>query len=253
MKAIMIIESIIKMLERCSAEDSNIPKSFLYNEGWLLRLVLDWFSKHNYADHPLKFLDEAKWYSEGKLSSTFLARYKGDEFAEGYTNIDGIIGHFIIGDHGKSDIRIDKPAKQFIVLEAKIFSPLSTGITNARYYDQAARTVGCICETLNLSNVDINKMDILSFYVIAPKIQIDKGIFKEQMSRESISEKVKRRVCEYNTTEKNIWLRDHFESSIERINIECISWEDLISYIDKNDPNFSVNLNHFYRCCLQNH
>jgi len=249
----MIIESILKMLERCSAEDSNIPKSFLYNEGWLLRLVLDWFSKHNYDDHPLRFLDNARWYSGGKLSSAFLARYRGDKLAEGYTETDGIIGHFVIGDHGKSDIRIVKLAKQFTVLEAKMFSPLAPGIAKAKYYDQAARTVGCICETLNLSKADINKIEILSFYVIAPKMQIDKGIFKKRISLESISEKVRRRVCEYNTNEKNIWLHDHFESSIEHINIECISWEDIISYIEKNDSEFFMKLNHFYLCCKQNH
>lgn len=249
----MVIESILKMLERCSAEDSNIPKSFLYNEGWLLKLVLDWFSKHNYDDHPLRFLDDAKWYSGGKLSSAFLAKFMGDKLAEGYTNIDGIIGHFVIGDLGKSDIRIVKPAKQFTVLEAKMFSPLAPGVAKAKYFDQAARTVGCICETLNLSKVDINKIEILSFYVIAPKVQIDKGIFEKQMCRESISEKVRRRVCEYHTEEKKFWLHDHFESLIKHIKIGCLSWEDVISYIEKNDSDFATKLNHFYLCCKQNH
>ncbi len=39
-------------------------------------------------------------------------------------------------------------ATQFVVAEGKMYSPLSPGVTHARYFDQAARTVACIAEVL---------------------------------------------------------------------------------------------------------
>jgi len=161
----------------------------------------------------------------------------------------GVVGHFIIGRSGKSDIQLTEPAKQFIVLEAKMFSPLSPGVRNAPYYDQAARTVGCMCEVLRLSNVEPDSFDVLAFHVIAPKEQIDKGVFTKQLRLESISEKVRRRIGEYNSGERVAWLRCHFGPFIRIISVGCISWEDVISYIGKHDSSFAAGLSRFYLRC----
>ena len=40
------------------------PSSILYSEGWLLRAILYFFSKHQVAGHVLSFIPEAEWYSE---------------------------------------------------------------------------------------------------------------------------------------------------------------------------------------------
>lgn len=37
------------------SEFSNYPPTTLYNEGWLLRLVMDWFSQSWITDHQLSF------------------------------------------------------------------------------------------------------------------------------------------------------------------------------------------------------
>ena len=79
-----------------------------------------------------------------------------------------------------------------MVIEANMFSKLSTGVKNASYYNQAARNVACIAEVLR--RVDKNPMELSSLgsYVLAPKSQIDDGIFIQQMTRKHIKETVLR-------------------------------------------------------------
>ena len=42
------IEIITELLQLSAREDRHFPATDLYNEGWLLRLVLDWFSGHRH-------------------------------------------------------------------------------------------------------------------------------------------------------------------------------------------------------------
>jgi hypothetical protein len=139
------------MLNDCSNGNRVIPPTVLYNEGWMLRLVLDWFARSKQDNHRLAFSDTARWYSEPLLPSTFLARYKGDKFAESYTHADGVIGNIKIGVSGSGDLCIEPDANHFVVLEAKMFSKLAPGVTNASYYNQAARNVACISQVLKLA------------------------------------------------------------------------------------------------------
>jgi hypothetical protein len=131
------------------------PPTLLYNEGWFLRLVLDWFSRHDVQGHPLSFGAGARWFSEALLPSAFLARHRGDRLAESWTHADGVVGHFLIGEGGKALLRLAPEAGQLLVLEAKLFRGLSPGVTKARYYDQAARTVACMAEVLRRAERDI--------------------------------------------------------------------------------------------------
>ena len=77
-----------------------------YNEGWLLRVVLDWFSRHKIPNHLLNFQVNARWFSEALLPLVFLARHRGDPLAENWTHADGVVGHFTIGDQGKADLSL---------------------------------------------------------------------------------------------------------------------------------------------------
>ena len=58
------IDRIQKMLETCSIGDNVFPPTILYNEGWMLRLVVDWFARNRVNNHPLCFSDNTEWYSE---------------------------------------------------------------------------------------------------------------------------------------------------------------------------------------------
>ena len=149
-----------------------MPPTLLYNEGWLLRGVLHWFSQHRDIEHSLSFLPGSEWYSEGMLSSTFLPAFKGDKLAESYTHADGVIGSISVGEAGREDVSLVKPYEQFIVLEAKLFSPLSKGTKNAPNYDQAARIVACMANLLSLSSCSIHDLNSSGFYVLSPENQV---------------------------------------------------------------------------------
>jgi hypothetical protein len=86
----MVTERIQAMLESCT----NFPPTIFYNESWLLRLVLDWFSSHKVPNHPLTFLENARWFSEALLPTVFLQSPPGTKLAEHRSQADGVIGHF---------------------------------------------------------------------------------------------------------------------------------------------------------------
>src|SRR5438093_10667377 len=90
-------ERIGEMFRLASTENRLFPATVFYNEGWLLRLVLDWFSRpdgrQNSEGNLLGFAQGARWYSEALLSSQFLARHQSDHLAEGWTHAARVIGH----------------------------------------------------------------------------------------------------------------------------------------------------------------
>jgi len=128
----MYINKIAQMLR----SPYTFPPTLLYNEGWMLRLVLDYYSNNSGSANELSFIDNSKWYSELLLPSPFSPRYRGDKLGEGYTHADGVIGNFIIQNHGKGDIKLEKTVMQFKVIEAKKYSPLSKGTSNCSYNTQ---------------------------------------------------------------------------------------------------------------------
>jgi len=250
-----MFSQIIKMLQTCDTDRGVLPPSEVYNESWLLRLILDWFSRQPASDHQLSFEKGARWYSELLLPSQFLPRYQRDPQAESYTHADGVIGHFSVGRSGKSDIALHPDAKQFVVIEAKIFSSLSKGITNFKNYDQAARTTACIAQTLSLGKQQIHNISRLGFYVAAPENQIKfEPTFQTLLEKDSIRIKVQKRIRAYSdptdAETKKRWLKTWFLPTLECIDIKCITWEEIISYINANDRDNGEVLSAFYEKCL---
>ncbi len=116
------LDSIGRLLRGAEGEDRPFPPTLLFEEGWMLRLVLQWFSESDTTGHDLSFAPGARWFSEARLASAFLPRYRGDKLAEGYTHADGVIGHFQIGENTQAELTLKSDAQQFIVVEAKMFS-----------------------------------------------------------------------------------------------------------------------------------
>ena len=114
---------INEMLGLAGSEHQLFPATIFYNEGWLLRLVLDWFSRHRSSDYPLNFETNARWFSEALLPSQFFKTKQGDNLAEGWTHADGVIGHVNIGHASIADTKLANNSTQFIVTEAKMFRP----------------------------------------------------------------------------------------------------------------------------------
>lgn len=250
----MPLPQINNLLDACSGVNPPFPPTDLYQEKWLLRIVLHWFANHRDVPSPLQFYDErARWFSEAFLPSAFLARpgfRRQDPLAENWTHADGVVGHFGVGIRGKSDLDLLRDSKQLKVLEAKIFSPLKPGVTKKPYYDQAARNVACIAEVLKRAPRSPAELDSLAFYVLAPQTQIESGVFDDKMKRDSIYRKVEKRVGEY-AGERDSWFTEWFVPTLDRLapELKCISWEELIETITSADSASGEQIQSFYDLC----
>ena len=74
----MVNQRIAELLSKAKDPERVFPATDLYNEGWMLRLVIDWFSRNTQVDCDIRFLKDSRWYSEALLPSQFLARQRGD-------------------------------------------------------------------------------------------------------------------------------------------------------------------------------
>jgi hypothetical protein len=165
---------------------AHFPPTLVYDEGWLLRLVLDSLDRFPVPEQTLAPTAGATWYSEALLPSPFEARRRGDSLAESRTHADAAIGHILVGAGGKADVSLRDGATQLIVVEAKLFSPLSAGTKNAPGYGQAARTIACMVELCHLVGRAPGAVDALSFVVAAPSAQIETGKFAGLLEKETI-------------------------------------------------------------------
>lgn len=213
-----MVESIMQILKQLDTNKPNMPPTLLYNEGWLLRIILDWYSKNVSKKNILCFKKDSTWYSEGLLSSIFLPSVRGDKTGEAYSHADGVYGHITVGKAGKGDIALKEPFRQFVVLEAKLFSKVASGTTNAPGYNQVARNVACMANIIFnsfTSKEDIFQLEDLAFYLLVPEKQINKDRnIKSYTTKESIKQVVENRVklCEERKDYSHIenWFTDAF-------------------------------------------
>lgn len=216
----------------------------------MLRLVLQWFAQSKTAGHDFSFAPDARWFSEARLASAFLPRYRGDKFAEGYTHADGAIGHFRIGEIGRADLTLETDAQQFLVVEAKMFSGLSKGTTRAPTYNQAARNVACMAELFRRANCDPSNISSKAFFVLAPREQLDAGVFSDFMDRASLERVVEERVANYDPP-KTEWFENWFLPTLSSIRVRCLAWENVVAFIQSADRSFGDDLEIFYNRCLE--
>ena len=244
------LDGIAALMRRAESHDPPFPPTLLFEEGWMLRLVLQWFADSGTAGHDLSFAPEARWYSEALLASAFLPRYRGDKRAEGYTHADGVIGHFQIGETGQAELTLESDTRQFIVVEAKMFSGLSKGTTHGPTYNQAARNVGCMAELIRRTNLDPSKISSLAFVVAAPREQLAAGVFSDFMDRTSLARVVGDRVANYDPP-KTEWFETWFTPTLRSMAVRCLAWEDIVAFIRSTDPYFGDDLGRFYERCLK--
>jgi hypothetical protein len=245
-----MIQLIHALIDATEGEPHRFPPTLLYNEGWMLRLVLDWFNTHETQGHPLSFRPGATWFSEALLPSPFKASHRGDRRAEARTHADGVIGHFEVGTSGKADIHLKPDANQFVVIEAKIHSLLSAGTRNAPGYDQAARSVACIAEVLSRAGRRPDQLNTLAFLVAAPQTNLDKGAIAAKLEKSSIEAAVRSRAQAF-SRELYPWLEAWFLPTLERMTIVSLSWERLISDIQDLDDSAGQDFATFYEKCLE--
>jgi len=243
-----MLDAISRILGRCGTDGSVLPPTELFNEGWMLRLVLDWLDRNRQVEHPLSFSASARWYSEALLPSRFLPKTRGDSRAESFTHADGIIGHFGVASGVRGDATLLPDAKQFVVTEAKLGSGLSAGTKNAPSYDQAARNVACMAYMLGDKGIDPSAVDRLAFYVVAPDVQVKSGVFADLVTKGSIERKVRERVRSYEGAHDE-WFKSTFLPTLERIELDILSWEAVLAALPKSKE--TELMFEFYERCLK--
>ena len=241
-----MIERVAKLLDRCGGRTSVMPPTELYNEGWLLRVALDWFSTDGPSESQFSLSPGATWYSEGRLASRFLARSSSDKKAEGFTHADGTIGHFSVSPGESSEIVPTADATQLVVIEAKLGSPLSPRTTNAPGYDQAARTAACLVHIASKAEVKPSSLTHYGFYVVAPQTQICADFFASLVTKDSIEKKVRQRAEHYGggATE---WFDKIFMPYFAALKIGLVSWEQIIA--EMGAGSFAREYGRFYEMC----
>ncbi|MHB0878613.1 MAG: hypothetical protein ACYC5O_21450 [Anaerolineae bacterium] len=243
-----IATNVASLADLLPLAGEHYPATLTHNEGWLLRLLLDWSARHHQASGPLAIPPDGDWYSEAMLPSPFLPRYRGDPLGETWTHADGVVGHFRIGAAAKADLSLAVGATHLAVLEAKLFSGLSAGIAHASDYDQAARTVACMAEVLRRAGSRPAGV-ALAFTVLAPQSQIDRGLFVG-VTAESIGRQVAARVETYGH-ERDDWHDRWFLPTLERTRVEVVSWEEVIAAANRAGGDWVEGLREFYRRCLE--
>jgi hypothetical protein len=250
-----MMRTVERLLLACGTEESILPPTELFNEGWLLRLALEQLAGREFAGQLLSPMAGGRWFSEGLLPSQFLARKRGDALAEGWTHADGVVGHFDVSWAGRSEITLAGSAAQFVVVEAKLGSPLSAGTTRAPFYNQAARNIACIAEVLHRAGAAPRALESVCFLVVAPACQIGSAISGEILSKVSVQATVEKRVAMYVGTPdelaKRAWFERAFLPLLDVIRIETITWEAIVDCIAQLTPEAAPAFQEFYARCLQ--
>lgn len=217
------------------------PTEF-YNEGWLLKVLvyaITDFGKteHQLNDHPLYVNEKEQFFSEGLLTSPFLKNGKIKRLAESHTHADGAIGNFEIGENDTKGLLTLKGNK-LNIFEAKINSGFSKGVTNAPGYNQAARYVACIVETVEKAG-KLKTLDDLSlgFYLMVPEKQFKKKkSFEDFLEKPHILKTVKKRVDQYKDEDdygdRKKWFETKFKPVLEKLVIRSLYYEDVIEKLE---------------------
>jgi hypothetical protein len=136
------------------------------------------------------------------------------------------------------------------VVEAKIYGKLSAGVKNAPFFDQAARSVACLAEVLRRADRPPEEMNSLGFFLVAPRVRIDEGLFEDDLAPRSIRRKVQARIEPY-AGSLDPWFRNWFEPTLRRLDIRLFGWEDLLEEIAFRDMASGQMLDSFYGRCLR--
>ena len=237
------------MMQSAATKSPVLPPATIFNEQWLLRLIIDWYATHAVGEHAFTVPAKGRWLSQALLPTAFGRGGRAAKLAEAPSEVGGIVGHVAVAEGGKGEISLADDAKHLVVVNAKLFAGLSAGPTNVRYFDEASRVSACIAEML--SSADRQPADIarLAFYVVAPQVQIARGVFAKSVSRSAIGRKVKRRATDYGG-KKLQWHADWFEPTLEHMEVGTLSWEELIRAIREDDPASGASIQWFYQQCI---
>lgn len=276
-----ILVPIIEILSNADEKETNIQPTLLYNEGWMLRLVLNWFAdpKNRGLKHELSIPEGCTWFSEALLPSPFLRVKTG---REGYTHADGVVGKFCIGclqtsepfsiddcaterfclkpgstGKNKGKLSLKPDCDFFYVIEAKMGSSLSSGTANAEEYNQAARNIACIAElwiqqqlkkqpNLKIKDLKAEEVPKFGFYVLLPEGHHKRQGIELTLTKTEIIKKITKRIEDIPEADVNqsiYWLKENLNTLMDKLSIKAITWEEILKAIGNS------SLNDFYAKC----
>jgi len=218
-----MIDTVSQILSRCSTPETNICPTILYNEGWMTRLLVEVSIQAQPNISAIDFGSIRHWYSEGLLSSPFLARSRRDQLAEGYTHADMALGDFHVDSSNRGDISIQGTDGIFGVIEAKMGSQLSAGTKNAPDYDQASRNLACIAfNTLSTKHR-------IFFAVAAPQTKIDEYGIENTINVTVMVNKIAQRFEMYDRDSNIYALRERVIDRARACTCFALSYESWIA------------------------
>lgn len=172
-------EAVEAIAKCCDKDKPILARSEVYNETWMLRLMLARIYDFNGTfkiDKPkelaLNMIRNAvrkNWISEGGLAPAFEK--------EGTTWTDAILGDVELGEYDDGDgdkrkVRFEPKSggecnhQCVVIVEAKMGSTLSRSVTNSADYDQAARNIACLAKLL----LDVPSQKVNgAFFVFMPE------------------------------------------------------------------------------------
>lgn len=216
------------------------PSLLIYNEGWLLRAVLQlWASSRENKGLPFSYPKEASLFSEAQLRTPF---YKAP-LKETHTHVDGLVGDFTIRDGTKSGIDIKQDFKLLAVFEAKMYSGLAQGTTKIENYSQVSRTIACMINELSTLKKPLAESCSIYYIGLYPKDSKKIRQPEQKYAKDKIKEEIACRLeASHFTLEQ---FNPEWERLLNLIKIEFKTWEEIIDQINQ------VELKTFYGKCVE--
>lgn len=225
--------------------ECTFAETLLFSEGWLLRGVLKewagWTEPARFGFLP--FPEGSKLYSEAQLYTPFKARHQGDKGAEGHTHVDGIAGDFQIVS--KSGAALTPGWRCFAVYEAKMFSPLSSGVKYAPGYDQVSRTAACMIHAILESGDTGDRAAYLTVLYARDNDKIHPDLYTRDYVRGRIAQRVRAYLDSGKGGRPAGRFFDEWCTVLPRVQIQFLTWEDVLAEIG------SKELDEFYGLCVR--
>lgn len=245
-----MINDVIQILEKADSNENNIRPTLLYNEGWLLNIVLKQLKEKKIIYPKLEFPNDSDWFSEALLPTPFKASKLHDNVSEKDSHADGVVGKFEFRENTKAGLELKDSCDFFYVIEAKMYSPLSRGVTHAKKYNQVARTIACIANLIFKKNLSIDSFKKIGFYVLLPDSRKNVKSFVENTNVENIKNTILKRNTQYFDSKLHIekndffdWLNTNIDKFLKKLDVDLIAWEELI------DKHNNKPLDNFYENC----
>ena len=219
----LLMDSFSDIINSIEKENPCINPTIIYNEGWMTRLLVFQSLIEKTVVGKIDFSRILNWTSEALISSPFV---HAKDYKEGYTHADIAFGDFSVNYEKRGEIIINKDAKIFGIIEAKMGSNLSQRTTHVDDYNQASRNLACIAYNT------IDKIDCETFFtVVAPESMLIKHSINKQIQIDNLIGQIEKR---YNLYPQNEPVRDQIDLILAKAwtcKIESVSYQDWIDKI----------------------